>query len=295
MASTRPSDDEIATARAENAARKAALGPGPDLAETHTFTIPRADAPPVEVRFLVPIPNPIGLLIYFHGGGWVMGSIDTFDRLGRTMAERSGFAVLMVDYAKAPEYPYPAAVEDAWAALVWAIDNADAELAALDMTLVPGWPLVVGGDSAGGNLATVAARRGRDAGLHHVSGQLLIYPVTDSDPDRAAYLADPEGRAHLLQLWELYCAPERRGEPDAAPLRAESLVGLPPTLLVNAEHDLLNAEADDYAARLGAAGVTVERHRMRDLPHGALSYWGTEPEADRALDVMAAWLRSLVG
>ena len=293
MAPTRPSDDEIATARAENVARKAALGPGPDLAETHPFTIPRADAPPVEVRFLVPIPNPIGLLIYFHGGGWVMGSIDTFDRLGRTLAERSGFAVLMVDYAKAPEYPYPAAVEDAWAALVWAIDNADAELAALDMTLVPGWPLVVGGDSAGGNLATVAARRARDAGLHHVSGQLLIYPVTDSDPDRAAYLADPDGRAHLLQLWELYCPPERRHEPDAAPLRAASLADLPPTLLVNAEHDLLNAEADDYAERLESAGVPVERHLMRDLPHGALSYWGTEPEADRALDVMADWLRSL--
>lgn len=288
-----PGPDEIAVARAENVARKAALGPGPDMAETHTFTIPRSDAPPVTVRLLVPTPEPTGLLIYLHGGGWVMGSIDTFDRLGRVLARRSGFAVLMVDYAKAPEYPYPAAVEDAWATLLWAIDNADAELAALDMSLRAGWPLVIGGDSAGGNLATVCARRARDAGFHHVTGQLLIYPVTDSDPDRAAYVADPERRANLLQLWELYCPPEHRDDPDAAPLRAESLAHLPRTLLVTAEDDLLNDECADYAARLAADGVGVDCHVITGLPHGAISYWGTEPEADRAIDVIAHWLRTI--
>lgn len=292
MTSHIPSAHAIAVEREANAARKAALGPGPEPRASRTLTLPvDATGADVRVRLLVAGERPAGLVVYLHGGGWYLGSIDTFDRLGRGLADQSGWAVAMVDYAKAPERPYPAAVEDAWAALRWAADGAAAELAAMGTPLATDWPLVVAGDSAGGNLATVSARRAREAGVR-VDGQVLVYPVTDSDLDRPAYAVDAEARRGLAVIWDMYCPAERRGEPDAAPLRAASLAGLPPALVVTAEHDLLNSEVDEYAERLRGDGVPVEHHRIPRLAHGCLSYWGVEPEADAALAAIAAWLRA---
>jgi acetyl esterase len=244
---------------------------------------------PARARLLVPTDQPGGVLVYLHGGGWVNGSIDTFDRLGRELARRSGWAVLLVDYAKAPEQPFPAGLEDAWAAWQWTVAHAADELADLGTPLPENARFVVGGDSSGGNLATVVARRARDAGVR-LDGQLLVYPVTDCDPDRPSYRAQPDSEAHMKLLWDLYCPADLRTHPDASPLRAESLSGLAPALILNAEQDALNSEIDEYAERLSAEGVTVERHHMPGVQHGCLSYWGTVPEASDALDVIAAWL-----
>lgn len=267
---------EIRAWRADNAARKAALGPGPEMHAVETFRLPGHAGVSFRVRRLVPSRTPHGTLVYLHGGGWVTGSIDTFDRLGRALAERSDWTVLLVDYAKAPERPYPAGLEDAWAAWQWAVANVAA-------------PLVVGGDSSGGNLATIVARRARDAGVR-IDGQVLIYPVTDSDTNRPSYRADAGGQAHIRAIWDLYCPPDLRRHPDVAPLRTPSLAALAPALVVQTEHDPLNSEVDAYAERLVADGVSVTRHHIPGLHHGCLSYWGTQPEADRAIDAIAAWL-----
>lgn len=285
-----PTLDDIIARRAENAAGKAALGPGPDMARTRTLMIPTPDNGSLRARLLVPTDAPRGVLVYFHGGGWVLGSIDTFDRLGRELARRCGWAVLMVDYPKAPERRFPLAVEGAWAALAWARRRVEAEVVDLLTPLVPGWRLVVAGDSAGGNLAAVVALRARDADLR-LDGQVLVYPVTDSDLARASYVADPEARTRMDEFWALYCRDEQRVHPEAAPLRADTLAGLAPALVLNAEHDALNDEVAAYAARLGEEGVQVARHTIAGLPHGCLSHWGTEPAAAGALDVIAEWLR----
>ena len=286
---------ELAEWRAGNAAAKAALGPGPELAVVHELALPGPGARTVRARLLVPTPSPAGVLVYLHGGGWVTGSIDTFDRLGRRFAERSGWAVLMVDYAKAPEHPFPAGLEDAWAALVWAGSQVVGVLAGLGAPLDGDLRLVAGGDSSGGNLATVCARRARDAGGPALAGQLLVYPVTDCDLDRPSHRADPQSRARLDLLWSLYCPAGLRTGPDASPLRAASLAGLPPTLLVTAEFDTLNEEIDAYATRLATEGVPVRRHRLDGLRHGSLSYWKETPEANRGVEAATAWLRSLAG
>lgn len=284
-----PSAAEIAARRAENAAGKAALGPGPAMVRRRSLTMPTPGNGMVRARLLVPSDAPRGVLVYLHGGGWVLGSIDTFDRLGRELARRTGWAVLMVDYAKAPERRFPDAVEDAWAALSWVPTHAEAELVDLLTPPVEGWGIAVAGDSAGGNLAAVAALRARDAGLP-LAAQMLVYPVTDCDLDRPSYAAAPEARARLDEFWSLYCRDEQRAHPEASPLRAETLAGVAPALVVNAEFDALNDEVDAYAERLRTDGVPVERHTIAGLQHGCLSHWGTEPAASGTLDVIADWL-----
>lgn len=288
-------DDEamarILTARDENTARKLALGRGPEMTAVHTFTRPVGERE-VRLRWLVPTPRPRAVLVYLHGGGWVLGSIDTFDRLGRELARRCEAAVLMVDYAKAPEQRFPAAVEDAWASLSGAAGNAPAALTALGTPLETGWPLLVGGDSAGGNLAAVLARRAVKAGMR-LDGQVLIYPVTDSDLDRPGYRADPAGRARLASFWDLYAAPQDRTHPDAAPLRAPTLSGQAPALVVNAEHDALNDEITAYADRLEREGVQLARYTLADAEHAVMTHWDTDTAAGAGLDVIADWIRTL--
>lgn len=312
--------------RAENAARKAALGPGPQMESVREFALPGHADPhghedrTVRVRLLIPRVRPAGLMLYFHGGGWLLGNIDTFDRLGRELARRTGWAVLMVDYSKAPEHPFPAAVHDAWTAVQWARDHAIPEH-------LPGEGLrmVVAGDSSGGNLAAVVARharesdrdqafdrdqasdraedrdqasdRAKDSGPRNAStalaGQLLIYPVTDCDLDRPGYLLDAESRDRMAMFWSLYCPGGDSSHPDASPLRARSLRGLPPALVVSAQHDVLNEEVNAYADRLEREAVRVERHLIQGGGHGCLSYWDTVAAADTTLDAIATWLNGL--
>src|SRR5215218_6932271 len=216
-------------------------------------------------RLLVPTGQCRGVIVYYHGGGWVTGGLDEFDTLARRRAQRTGCAVVLVDYRLAPEHRYPAAVEDAWTALNWTAANVE-EIAGSAV------PLIVAGDSAGGCLAALVAQRSREAGPE-IALQVLVYPVTDCDLDRDSY-RDPDnqliiGRAAMRWFWDHYAPdPSVRSRPDASPLRARSLAGLPPAAVLTAQYDVLRDEGEAYAERLAQDGVRVEHERFDAQMHG---------------------------
>jgi len=231
--------------------------------------------------------------VYYHGGGWVIGGIEGYDALARTLAGSLQAAVVNVDYRLAPEHRYPAAADDAWTALQWASGRI-AEIAGGPV------PLVVMGDSAGGNLAAVVARKARDHGGPRLAAQVLIYPVTDADVNNASY-ADPANqlmltRASMIWFWDHY-APDRarRREPDASPLLAADLSGLPPAIVATAEHDVLRDEGEAYAAALLAAGVPVEHRRFDGQMHGFFTMIGLLPGSAAAIAYVTEQLDRQLG
>ncbi len=240
-------------------------GPAPPMARVEEHAI-NVDGGTVTLRVLAPNDHPPGVIVYYHGGGWVIGSIDETDAMVRKLAERTSCAVVNVEYRLAPEHRYPTAADDCYAALEWTAAHLG-EIAGGDV------PLFVAGDSAGGNLSAVVARRARDRGGPRIALQILIYPVTDADFDRPSYVA-PENallltREAMRWFWDHYVPDvERRAEPDASPLRAEDLSGLPPAVVLTAEHDVLRDEGEAYAARLEAAGVPVDFQRHQGQMHG---------------------------
>ena len=272
-------------ARVLYAARRALIGPGPEMASVREDVLATAGDEQIRVRTLVPHGQVRAVIIYYHGGGWTIGDIDDFDALGRTIAARLRAAVIMVDYRLAPEHRYPAAVDDAMTALNWASGRA-AGIAGHAV------PLIVMGDSAGGNLAAVATLRAREAGGPRIDGQVLIYPVTDADFGNATY-SDPENRLVLsresmMWFWDQYLPdPARRGEPDASPLRAASLAGLPPAIVLTAEHDVLRHEGEAYAERLRADGVPVTVRRFAGQMHGFVALVTILPGSADAIDFLA--------
>ena len=240
-------------------------GPAPEMQRVEDHTIDGPDARTI-LRILVPVENPIGVLVYYHGGGWVLGSIDEYDTVARKLAERTSCAVVLVEYRLAPEHRYPAAVDDSYAALEWVGQNIK-YIAAREV------PLIVAGDSAGGNLAAVMAIRARDRNGPSIALQVLIYPVTDFNFDRPSYV-DPENqllltRDGMIWFWDHYVPdPSRRAEPDASPLHTENLSGLPPAVILTAEHDVLRDEGEAYAARLQEANVKADLQRYASQMHG---------------------------
>jgi acetyl esterase len=264
-------------------------GPGPEIAEVFEETLHAYDGGSFLVRVLKPA-DPKRVIVYFHGGGWVSGHIDEFDTLGRRLAERTGSAVVMVNYRKAPENPYPTAVEDAWKALTWV---------AAQMRRIAGRdvPLVVAGDSAGGNLAAVMTLRARDRSGPVIGTQLLIYPVTDADLDTPGYKA-PENqllleRRSMVWFWDHYIPVERRSEPEASPLRATSHADLPAALVMLAEYDVLRDEGAAYASKLADAGVSVRIEVVRGQMHGFFTMPNVLPGHDTGLEIVAAYLDDL--
>jgi acetyl esterase len=252
--------------RALGKAIAALAGPAPAMARSEDHEIPVMDGA-ISVRVLVPVQGARGVIVYLHGGGWVIGTIDEFDTMARKLAERTSCAVVLVDYRLAPEHRYPVAVDDCYAALEWTA----ARLA--DITGRDDVPLIVAGDSAGGNLAAVMALRARDRNGPRVALQVLIYPVTDADFDRPSYV-DPDNqllltREAMVWFWDHY-VPDvaRRHEPDASPLRAPSLAALAPAVVLTAEHDVLRDEGEAYAERLIEAGVPVDFKRHVGQTHG---------------------------
>lgn len=275
-----PADARIATG-----ALKDLIGPGPELAEVEDVQVPVTDGS-VLVRVLRPTDSPRGVLVYVHGGGWVIGSADDYDALCRLLAQRTGFTTVLVEYRKAPEHRYPVAVEDCWTALAW-VDAHRAELAPA------GTPLVVGGDSAGGNLTAVLTQRARAAGGPAIDVQVLIYPVVDCDLDTPCY-TDPENqlmldRTAMAWFWDHYAPdPASRPETDASPGRVPDLAGLPPAVVLTAEHDVLRDEGEEYARRLAEAGVPVRHQRFAGQMHGFFQLVNLLPSSAAGIDYVVA-------
>ena len=232
------------------------------------------------------------LLVYFHGGGWVIGSLDTHDDACRDLAAQSGCAILSVDYRLAPEHPFPAAADDCYGATRWAADNAEA------LGIDPA-RLAVGGDSAGGNLAAVTALMARDQGGPALRFQLLIYPVTCGRMDSPSIHENAEGylltRDAMIWFWNHYApATADRERPYASPLRAADLRGLPPALVLTAEFDPLRDEGEAYAQRLKAAGVPTTLRRYDGQIHGFFTMGTLIERARGALAETAVALRAAV-
>jgi acetyl esterase len=261
-------------------------GPGPEMARVENIAIP-APHGDIPARVLVPHGDPRSVIVYYHGGGWVIGALDEFDTLGRQLAEKSSSTVVLVDYRLAPEHRYPAAVEDASTALEW-VAKSMGDLA------YDGAPVVVMGDSAGGNLAAIVAQRARRGGPE-IALQVLVYPVTDCDVDNDSY-RDPENqllltRDSMIWFWDHYTPDAScRTEPDASPLRVDDLSGLPPAVVLTAEHDVLRDEGEAYAAKLRAAGVPVEHRRLDGQMHGFFTMPNVLPGASAGLDYVVEQL-----
>lgn len=240
-------------------------GPGPKMERIEEHVVEEQHGKAM-LRVLVPIQNPRGVIVYYHGGGWVLGSIDQSDTVARKLAERTSCAVVLVEYRLAPEHRYPTAIDDSYVALEWVADHLNA-IAGQDV------PLIVAGDSAGGNIAAVMAIRARDRNGPSIALQVLIYPVTDADIDRPSY-TDPENqilltRDAMIWFWDHYVPDSsRRTEADASPLHEKNLEGLPPAVILTAEHDVLRDEGEAYAARLQEANVPTDLKRHVGQIHG---------------------------
>ena len=236
--------------------------------------------------------RPLPMLLYLHGGGWVIGDLDTHDDLMRRIAKGSGCLVVSVDYRLAPEHKFPIPVEDCYYALTWVADNAR------DIGADPG-RIAVGGDSAGGNLAAVIAQLAHERGGPRLAFQLLIYPVVDHDFSRpsmrdnaAGYLLTADS---MRYFWGHYVNEPSEAElPMAAPYRAQNLAGLPPAHILTAEFDPLRDEGEDYAKRLQEAGVPTTLKRYDGYIHGFLTYTKL-PGCLAAIDEVNDQLRGTLG
>lgn len=224
------------------------------------------------------------LLVYLHGGGWIVGGLESHELVARSLCARAGIAVLAVDYRLAPEHPFPAPLEDCLTAARWAGEQDFASLS-------------VGGDSAGGNLAAAVALVFRAEG-RPLAAQLLVYPALDAHASSATY--DENGTGFGLEAedmrwyWEQYAGDHPKDDPLLSPAAATDLRELPPAVVATAEYDVLRGEGDGYATRLAEAGVPVWHRCYPGLTHGFLGQGGAVAAADVALDEIAAAVGDLV-
>ena len=234
-----------------------------------------------------------GALVFYHGGGWVAGDLETHDAVCRAICNEAGALVVAVDYRRSPEHTYPAAADDAYAVFEWLRSAAD------EYNLDPD-RIAVGGDSAGGNLATVVCLMARDRNEPLPCFQVLVYPVTNYRFDGNSYHQYAEGygltAAGMQAMWNLYLGDESlAAESYAAPLQAESLAGLPPALVMTAKNDVLFDEGQRYAERLLEDGVETECICYDDMIHGFLARLHTFDAARTAVRQIAVSLRPTFG
>ncbi len=279
----------VAEARAGVMQMNELIPAGPDVESVGDLVIPSA-AGDIPARLYTPSASAPALVVYYHGGGWVLGSVDGWDSSVRALAVASGCAVLSVGSRLAPEHIFPAAADDAYQALTWAAGPAGP---------AAGRPLVVAGDFTGANLATVSALRARDEGGPAIALQVLVCPVVDADLSRHSY-REFEGNDMILNrqdmawFWDHYAPePQARTSPYASPLRAD-LSGLPPAYLVTAEHDPLRDEGYAYADRLRAARVPVEHRHYGSQIHAFFLFTGILDDADKAVADAANAIRLAV-
>jgi acetyl esterase len=262
-------------------------GAGPVVADVRDLTAPGPGGD-IPVRVYTPdAAGPLPIVVWLHGGGWAMGSIETYDAPVRALAVAAGAIVVSVEYRLAPEHRFPAAVDDSLAAVRWAAATG-AELGG-DTTRV-----AVAGDSAGGNLAAVVARRLR--GELDLRLQALIYPVTDGGVNTPSFreFGDRYGLTAegMKRFWELYLDGGNAGDPDASPLRADDLSGVAPAFVLTAEADVLRDEGEAYAQALQEAGVPVTLRRFDGTIHGFFRWLAVTDVAGQAIEETAAALRS---
>jgi acetyl esterase len=253
------------------------------------FHIP-GHATEIPVRMYTPEgEQPLPLLMYYHGGGYVLGDLESHDAVCRSLANQAGCIVVSVDYRLAPENKFPAAVEDCYAATKWVAENA--EKLGGDANR-----LAIGGDSAGGNLAAVVAQMARDLNAPKIIFQLLIYPVTDSVEVQPSRITNGEGyflTKELMDWFEAQYADETtdRRDPKYSPIYAESLANLPPALVITAEFDPLVDEGEIYAKKLQEAGTPVTLTRYDGMIHGFYSMAAMLPQGKQAISESANALK----
>jgi cation diffusion facilitator CzcD-associated flavoprotein CzcO/acetyl esterase/lipase len=240
---------------------------GRPVGEIVDGTLPGNDGPLPYRLYRPATPGPHPIVVYFHGGGWVLGDAQSDDPFCRDLCRRSGMIFMSVGYRHAPEHRFPIAAEDGYAALRWIGEHA-AELGGR------AGPLLVAGWSAGGNIAAVTCQLARDRGGPAIAGQLLVCPVTDCRFDRPSYIENATGyfltRSLMYWFWDLYCSPADRSDPRVSPLRGE-LAGLPPAFVATCEFDPLRDEGIAYADALAAAGVPVEQLQARGHFHSSFT------------------------
>jgi acetyl esterase len=275
------------TARRQAALMNEAIGAGPELPRVEELSI-STSAGSVAGRRYVP-DDPAGTVLWIHGGGWVICDLDSHDAMCRLLADASGCEVIAVDYRRAPEHPFPAPLEDCWDALRWVAREAGDR------------PLVLGGDSAGGNLAAVCALRARDRGGPSLLRQVLVYPVTDCDLGRASYAehgSDPNGfltTEEMHWFWDQYVADaDARADPEISPLRAADHSGLPPATVVTAEYDPLRDEGLAYVEALRGADVPVSHHHFDDMIHAFFALVNVLERGNEAVALVGGEIRDAV-
>jgi len=261
-----------------------------DVHKIEDRTIP-GPAGEVPVRIYTPEgSDSLPILVFFHGGGWTIGSVNAYDGVCRSLTNQAHCIVVSVDYRLAPEHKFPAALEDAYAATVWVAEHAAS---------IHGDPerIAVGGDSAGGNLAAVVSLMARDQGGPKIVYQLLIYPATDYFiPGTTSVHENAEGyyltKDTMVWFWQHYANSEGDAHnPRMAPLRAENFKGLPPALVITAEYDPLRDEGELYAAKLQEAGVSVTSTRYNGMIHGFFAMAGIMDQGKVAIAEAAAALK----
>ena len=279
---------------ADLAAIQAAAGSGEPVHEVTDRHIPGPDGDlPVRIYRPAGTSEPLPTVVYFFGGGWTLGSIDTSDEICRDLANSAPCQVITVGYRLAPEHPFPAAVHDCYAAISWIADNA-VELGA------DRGRLAVAGDSAGGNLAAVVALLARDRGGPGLAAQVLVYPNTDYRGDTESMRDNDDealfNRRSVAWYWSQYLTtPEDGLDPLVSPLLAEDLSALPPALVITAEYDPLRDEGERYAERLRAAGVPVVATRYPGMVHGFFAMAGVLDGGRRARGHVSSYLRDHFG
>jgi acetyl esterase len=267
------------------------LGGPPEEVGRVVDTVAPGPAGDIPVRVYVPAgEGPFPVLVFYHGGGWVIGNIDSHDAPCRTLANKSGAIVASVDYRLAPEHRFPAGVDDAYAAAVWAAEKA-ADFGG------DGSRLAVGGDSAGGNLSAVVAQLAKQRGGPELAFQLLVYPATDRHDDSPSMRDNALGPL-LSRAWiewflgHYLTGPDDGLDPRVSPARAEDLTGLPPALVITAEFDPLRDQGRDYAEKLRAAGVPVEHEDYPGMIHGFFQMGAVLDSARAAMDRAASAVRT---
>lgn len=267
-------------------------GPPEEVAEVRNLSIP-GPAGPIPARLYAPAgTKPMPVLVYYHGGGFVIGSLDGWDPVLRSLANASGCIVVSVDYRLAPEHKFPAAVDDAFAAADWI---------AREAASLGGDParIAVGGDSAGGNLATVVAILARDRGGPAIAFQLLVYPATDRNFERSSYKKYGEGHflTNDMMRWFFghYTTPETSDDVLVRPLKTASLRGLPPAHIIVAECDPLFDEGEEYAKRLEAEGVPVTFVAYPGMIHGFFTFPAALDQGRQAIRDAGAALAQALG